>query len=118
MAKSDDAKRMILTSARVNDVLNRFYVLPPGTPLDHVRLLRKAFMETVKDPEFLADTQRAKLDLDPIDGDEIQKQVRELFKLEPALVAKMKELLKRTVHGPRSQVASLRQMAARISAAT
>ncbi|HEX9454298.1 MAG TPA: hypothetical protein VGA27_08055 [Candidatus Binatia bacterium] len=94
LAKSEDAKRMILTSARVNGVLNRFYVLPPGTPQDRVRLLRKAFMETVKDPEFLADTQRAKLDLDPIDGDEIQKQVRELFKLEPALVAKMKELLK------------------------
>jgi tripartite-type tricarboxylate transporter receptor subunit TctC len=94
LAKSDDAKRMILTSARVNGVLNRFYVLPPGTPQDRVKLLRKAFMETVKDPEFLADTQRAKLDLDPIDGDEIQKQVRELFKLEPALVAKMKELLK------------------------
>jgi len=94
LAKSDDAKRMILTSARVNGVLNRFYVLPPGTPQDRVKLLRKAFTETVKDPEFLADTQRAKLDLDPIDGDEIQKQVRELFKLEPALVAKMKELLK------------------------
>jgi tripartite-type tricarboxylate transporter receptor subunit TctC len=94
LAKSDDAKRMILTSARVNGVLNRFYVLPPGTPQDRVKLLRKAFMETVKDPEFLAGTQRAKLDLDPIDGDEIQKQVRELFKLEPAMVAKMKELLK------------------------
>jgi tripartite-type tricarboxylate transporter receptor subunit TctC len=94
LAKSDDAKKMILTSARVNGVLNRFYVLPPGTPRDRVRLLRKAFMDTMKDPEFLADTQRAKLDLDPIDGEEIQKQVRELFKLEPALVAKMKEILK------------------------
>jgi hypothetical protein len=42
----------------------------------------------------LTDTQRAKLDLDPIDGVEIQKQVQELFKLEPALVAKMKDILK------------------------
>jgi len=94
LAKSDDAKRMILTSARVNGVLNRFYVLPPGTPKDRVRLLRKAFMDTLKDPEFLADTQRARLDLDPIEGAELEKQVRELFKLEPALVAKMKEILK------------------------
>jgi tripartite-type tricarboxylate transporter receptor subunit TctC len=94
LAKSDDAKKMILTSARVNGVLNRFYVLPPGTPKDRVRLLRKAFMDTLKDPEFLADTQKAKLDLDPIDGEEIQKQVRELFKLEPTLVSRMKEILK------------------------
>jgi tripartite-type tricarboxylate transporter receptor subunit TctC len=94
LAKTEDAKKMILTSARVNGVLNRFYVFPPGTPKDRVRLLRKAFMDTLKDPEFLADTQRAKLDLDPIDGAEIEKQVRELFKLDPALVAKMKEILK------------------------
>jgi tripartite-type tricarboxylate transporter receptor subunit TctC len=94
LAKSDDAKKMLLTSARVNGVLNRFYALPPGTPKDRVGILRKAFMETMKDPEFLADTQKAKLDLDPIDGAEIEKQVRELFKLEPALVSKMKEILK------------------------
>jgi len=94
LAKTDDAKKMIMTSARVNGVLNRFYVLPPGTPKDRVRLLRKAFMDTMKDPEFLADTRKAKLDLDPIDGAEIEKQVRELFKLEPALVSKMKEILK------------------------
>jgi hypothetical protein len=51
-------------------------------------------MDTMKDPEFLADTQKSRLDLDPIDGEEIQRQVRELFKLEPGLVAKMKEILK------------------------
>jgi len=85
---------MILTSARVNGVLNRFYVLPPGTPKDRVRLLRRAFMETMKDPEFLADTQKAKLDLDPIEGAELEKQVKELFKLDASLVSKMKEILK------------------------
>jgi len=94
LAKSDEARKLILTAARTNGVLNRFYVLPPGTPRERVRLLRKAFLDTIKDPEFIADTQRAKLDLDPIDGEEIQRQVRELFKLEPALVAKMKQILK------------------------
>ena len=81
LAKQDNGRKMILTSARVNGVLNRFYVLPPGPVKERVRLFRKAFMDTLKDPEFLADTQRAKLDLDPIDGEEIQRQVRELFKL-------------------------------------
>jgi tripartite-type tricarboxylate transporter receptor subunit TctC len=94
LAKTEEAKKMILTSARVNGLLNRFYVLPPGTPKSRVALMRKAFMDTMKDPEFLADTQKAKLDLDPIDGAEIEKQVQELFKLEPVLVGKMKEILK------------------------
>ena len=94
LAKTEEARKMILTSARVGGILNRFYVLPPGTPTDRVLLLRKAFMDTLKDPEFLTDAGRAKLDLDPIDGLEIQKQVKELFSLEPALVKKMKEILK------------------------
>jgi hypothetical protein len=48
----------------------------------------------MKDPQFLADTPKAKLELDPNDGAEIEKLVRELFNLEPALVSKMKEILK------------------------
>jgi tripartite-type tricarboxylate transporter receptor subunit TctC len=94
LAKSDEAKKMILTAARVNGVLNRIYALPPATPKNRVNLLRKAFMDTMKDPEFLADTQKAKLDLDPIEGADLEKQVKELFKLDPALVSKMKEILK------------------------
>jgi len=94
LTKNEDARKMILTAARTNGLLNRFYVLPPGTPKDRVQLLRKAFLDTIKDPEFVADTQKAKLDLDPIEGEEIHRQVRELFKLEPSLVAKMKEILK------------------------
>lgn len=66
----------------------------PGTPGDRIRLLRNAFMDTMKDPEFLAHARRAKLDLDPIDGLEIQKQVKELLSLEPVLVKTMKEILK------------------------
>src|SRR4029434_6343079 len=88
LAKTDEAKKLITTSARVNGSLNRFYVLPPGTPKERVMILRKAFMDTMKDPEFLADTQRAKLDLDPTDGTEIEKTDRELFTLEPASLRK------------------------------
>lgn len=94
LAKSDEARKMILTVARVNGVLNRFYVLPPGTAKDRVQILRKAFMDTMKDAEFIADAQKARLDLDPIDGEEIHRQVRELFKLEAPLVAQLKEILK------------------------
>ena len=36
-------------------------------------------MDTMKDPEFLADTQKAKLDLDPIDGAEIENTSQGTF---------------------------------------
>lgn len=43
----------------------RPWALPPRTPQDRVAMLRKAFTETVKDPEFLNDAKRAKLDINP-----------------------------------------------------
>jgi tripartite-type tricarboxylate transporter receptor subunit TctC len=94
LAKTDDAKKMIHALAVVNGATNRPYVLPPGTPKDRVRTLRKAFMDTMKDPEFLADTGKTKLDIDASNGEEIDKQVKALFKLEPSLISKLKEILK------------------------
>jgi tripartite-type tricarboxylate transporter receptor subunit TctC len=70
------------------------YVLPPGTPKDRLQVVRSAFAATMKDPEFIADTAKSKLGLDPITGEDLEKTVGRLFKLTPAVVAKLKEVLK------------------------
>jgi hypothetical protein len=59
-----------------------------------VQLLRKAFVETLKDPEFLADAKKSRLDTDPLTGEEIEKIVAQLFKMDAALVNQLKEILK------------------------
>jgi len=66
----------------------------PNTPKDRVEILRKAFTDTMKDPEFLADAKRANLDINPGDGATLEQNVKEILKLEPALVARLKEILK------------------------
>lgn len=63
------------------------------TPKDRVHALRKGFQDTMKDPEFLAEAQEAKLDIDPVSGEEIEKIVAGLFRLDPALVATMREVV-------------------------
>lgn len=68
--------------------------MPPGTPKERVQILRRAFRETLKDKDFLAEAIKSKLDVDPLSGEEVEKIVAGLFKLEPALVAKMAEILK------------------------
>jgi tripartite-type tricarboxylate transporter receptor subunit TctC len=70
------------------------YALPPKTPTDRVQILRRAFRETLKDKDFLAEAVKSKLDIDPLSGEEVEKIVGGLFKLEPALVTKMGEILK------------------------
>jgi hypothetical protein len=59
-----------------------------------VALLRKAFVETMKDPEFLADAKKSRLDTDPLTGEEIEKIVAQLFKMDASLVNQLKEILK------------------------
>jgi hypothetical protein len=56
-------------------------------------MLQKAFDATMKDPEFIAEANKAKLDLDPLSGEEVEKIVGEIKNLSPALIAKMKEVI-------------------------
>ena len=93
-AKTEEAKRLISTVARVHGPTVRPYVPPPNTPKDRVQIMRKAFMDTMKDPEFLAEAKKANLDINPNDGATLDQNVKEILKLEPALVSKLKEILK------------------------
>ncbi len=94
MIKNEADKKLLSVVIRAHGATVRPYVLPPKTPKDRVQLLRKAFTDTMKDPEFIADAKRANLDVNPTDGAELENNVREISKLEPALVAKLKEILK------------------------
>jgi tripartite-type tricarboxylate transporter receptor subunit TctC len=93
-AKTDEAQRLIRALVHSVSPTARPYLLPPGTPKDRVQILRQAFIETMKDPEFLADATKAKLDLNPLDGAELERNVREVFNLDKALIPRAKEILK------------------------
>jgi hypothetical protein len=45
--------------------IGRPFVAPPGLPLERLKMLREAFDATMKDPEFIAEAQRNKLQLEP-----------------------------------------------------
>ncbi|MGH7835906.1 MAG: Bug family tripartite tricarboxylate transporter substrate binding protein [Candidatus Binatia bacterium] len=92
-AKTEEAKKLIDAGVHDTQIFTRPYVLPPGTPKDRVQILRKAFLETLKDKEFLAEAEKSKLDVDPIPGEQVEKIVGGLFKLEPGLLAKLKQVL-------------------------
>jgi tripartite-type tricarboxylate transporter receptor subunit TctC len=93
-AKTEEAKGLIETVARVHGPSVRPYVVPPGTPKDRVQTLRKAFMDTMKDPALLAEAKKANLDIEPDDGAELEQNVKNIFKLDQSLIIKLKEILK------------------------
>jgi tripartite-type tricarboxylate transporter receptor subunit TctC len=94
LAKTDDARQLIQTG--IHDVadLTYAYVLPPRTPKDRVDIVRRAFANTMKDAEFLADTKKSRLGIDPMTGEELERTIARLFKTPPGVVAKLKEVLK------------------------
>lgn len=93
-AKTEEARELIQTGIHDLTTIFRPYTLPPGTPKQLVQMLRKAFQDTMKDPEFVADAMQSRLDIDPVSGEELERIVSGLFKLSPALVARLKEVLK------------------------
>ncbi|OGQ80504.1 MAG: hypothetical protein A3F90_16565 [Deltaproteobacteria bacterium RIFCSPLOWO2_12_FULL_60_19] len=67
----------------------RPFSVPPGTPKERLQLLRKAFADTMKDPGFIADTEKSKLETTYVSGEEVDKYVNQVLSITP----KAKELL-------------------------
>ena len=93
LVKTEDARRIIDVGIHADSDIVRTYTLPPGTPKDRVQVLRKAFDDTLKDAEFLADAKKSNLSVVPVPVDEIERDISALFKLDPGLVTKLKDLL-------------------------
>jgi tripartite-type tricarboxylate transporter receptor subunit TctC len=92
-AKTDEARQLIRYGLHDPAAMTRPYALPPGTPKERVQTLRKAFLETFKDPNFIAEAKKSNLEVEPLSGEELQQLVTGVFKLDPALVAKLKEVM-------------------------
>ena len=93
LAKTPEQKQ-ILTLVFARQALGRPFLAPPGIPADRVAALRKAFMDTMKDKEFLAEAEKTKLEVGPISGEAVQKIVVEAYKTDPATVKKTAAMLK------------------------
>lgn len=71
--------RAIMALRSAPEVIGRPYVTTPGTREDIVRILREAFRNVVKDPQLLAEAEKAKMDFEFIGGDETLKIVNEVL---------------------------------------
>lgn len=93
-APNENKRQLLKFGAHDPAAVTRLYAVAPGTPKDRVEVLRKAFVAVLKDNEFIADAKKSKLDTDPLTGEEIEKIVANLFKMDAGLVTQLKEILK------------------------
>ena len=94
LGKTPEDKAMFAFYVSGGEV-GRAFMAPPGVPADRVAALRKAFDETVKDPELLVEIEKAKLDFHPASGEKLQKLIAETAAVSPAVVARMQSLLQK-----------------------
>jgi tripartite-type tricarboxylate transporter receptor subunit TctC len=68
-------------------------VAGPGIPVDRVAMLRKAFMDTMKDKEFLAEAKRMRIDVDPISAQDAQKVIERMYAASKESIAKLRPIM-------------------------
>jgi tripartite-type tricarboxylate transporter receptor subunit TctC len=86
--------RQVIELIATQQVFGRPVALPAGTPPAQVATLRAAFMATMKDPEFLAEATKVKLDINPLDGEGVAALLKKMYAAPPDMVERMAKALK------------------------
>jgi tripartite-type tricarboxylate transporter receptor subunit TctC len=88
-----DRDRLILRLMMSRQQMGWPFIAPPDLPPDRTQALRKAFDDTMKDPEFLAEAKQRLLDVNPMGGAAIDKLVGELYQTPPDVIAATKAVI-------------------------
>ena len=94
LAQGDEARKLIQAGILDPATITRLYAFPPQTPKDRVQVLRKAFLDTLKDQEFLAEAKKLNIEVNPMAGDDLEKIVAGLFQLTPETVVTLKKTIR------------------------
>lgn len=91
IANQDDHQllRLVISGSR----LGHPFATPPGVPPERVEALRDAFSAMVRDPEYLKEIFAARLEPNPIRGEELQRTINELIAMPQAVKARAKKLV-------------------------
>jgi len=87
----DDAKLLLFFSS--DSSISRAIVTTPGTSPEKVKALRRAFDATVRDPEFLAEAKRAKIDISPSSGETAQAIAAAIIDTPSDIVTRAKKII-------------------------
>jgi tripartite-type tricarboxylate transporter receptor subunit TctC len=68
-------------------------MVTPGTPSERVKILREAYVKTLNDPEVLAEAKKARMDVEPTSGEELESLVKEIFDSPPEVLERVKKIL-------------------------
>jgi tripartite-type tricarboxylate transporter receptor subunit TctC len=83
--------RQVLELLYARQVIGRPFLAPPGVPPQRVAALRAAFEATVKDPEFIAEMEKQKLELTPVSGEDVQALIERVAQTPKPIVDRLEQ---------------------------
>lgn len=92
-AKTEEQKA-ILEIIYSQETFGRPYFVGPDVPRERVDALRRAFMETWRDPELLAETTKMNLEVGPLSGEDMQALLARIYASPPELRQKAREAIR------------------------
>ena len=87
LAKTDE-QRQIFKMIFARQTMGRPYLAPPGIAADRLAALRKGFMDTMTDKEFLDEAEANKFEINPVNGEDLEALVKDVYRTPPAVVKK------------------------------
>ena len=92
----DEAGKKMMRVVVAPQAITRPYLAPPETPADRAREVRKGFMETMKDPGYMAEFRKVMgEDPSPTSGEDMQKLLKDIYDTPPDVIARLKDVLSR-----------------------
>ena len=88
----DEDERKLLNFYSSYTTVGRSIITPPKVPAERVKALRAAFDAAVKDPDLLAEAEKAKMDIKVLTGDQLTALIHEVTSLEGALLERAKKV--------------------------
>jgi len=88
-----DKKALEFLLAR--EILGRPFLAPPSLPPDRAAVLRAAFAATLRDPEFLKDAERSKLETNLVPAEEVDTVLKDAAAAPPDVIDRVKQALDR-----------------------
>jgi hypothetical protein len=86
-------ERQIFKLVFARQPMGRPFLAPPDVPADRTAALRKAFMDTMKDPGFLAEAEKMQLEINPVSGEAVQQIVQEVYQTPKAIAAAVADMV-------------------------
>lgn len=92
LAKTDEDREILRFFLSKNRIA-RLLMAPPGVMPDRIATLRSAFDATMKDKDFLSESAKMGLPVDPVDGAEVTRIIEKLHETPVTLVERTRSIL-------------------------